>query len=78
MRAIATKVDCSPGILYHYFTDKQKNMARLIRETFVRLRARLTAIMNDTDAIEASLRSCIDFGLANPHPYALLFMNAAI
>jgi AcrR family transcriptional regulator len=79
IRAIAAKVGCSPGILYHYFEDKQDIMALLVRETFIKLRTRLSAILEDKDAIEArlrrGLRAYIDFGLENPHHYALLFMN---
>ncbi len=81
MRAIASKVDCSPGILYHYFEDKQDIMALLVRETFSILRSSLSAIMNDTDLPEArmrrGLRAYIDFGLAHPHHYNLLFMHPA-
>jgi len=79
MRAIASKVDCSPGILYHYFADKQDIMAMLVRETFAILRNSLSAIMVDTDLPEArmrrGLRAYIDFGLAHPHHYNLLFMH---
>ena len=56
MRAIATKVDCSPGILYHYFADKQDIMALLVRETFAKLSTRLNAIREDNDTVSARLR----------------------
>lgn len=79
MRAIAQKVNCSPGILYHYFEDKQDIMALLVRETFAKLRARLEAIRLDQDSVEArmrrGLRAYIEFGLENPHHYSLLFMR---
>ena len=79
MRAIASKVDCSPGILYHYFADKQDIMALLVRETFSKLNSRLTAIREDNDTVTArlrrGLRAYIEFGLEHPHHYALLFMR---
>ncbi len=79
MRAIAEKAGCSTGILYHYFADKQAIVAELVSETFVILRARLTAIREDRspihDRLRRSLHAYIGFGLENPHHYALLFMN---
>lgn len=79
IRSIASKVGCSPGILYHYFEDKQDIMAFLVRETFLKLSSRLTAIREDNDDIAArmrrGLRAYIEFGLENPHHYALLFMQ---
>lgn len=82
VRSIASKVGASPGILYHYFEDKQDIMAHLVRETFAKLGARLNAIRQDQDTVQArmqrGLRSYIDFGLENPHHYALLFMKATI
>ncbi len=79
MRAIATKVDCSPGILYHYFADKQDIMALLVRETFAKLSTRLNAIREDNDTVSArlrrGLRAYIEFGLEHPHHYSLLFMR---
>jgi AcrR family transcriptional regulator len=79
IRSIAAKVGCSPGILYHYFEDKQDIMALLIRETFQKLCRRLEAIIHDSDGIEArlrrGLRAYMDFGAEYPHHYALLFMK---
>lgn len=79
MRGIAAKVGCSPGILYHYFEDKQAIMARLVQETFSLMRQRLNAIRLDTapveDRLRRGLRAYMDFGLEHPHHYALLFMK---
>lgn len=79
MRAIAAKAGCSPGMLYHYFEDKPSIMARLVRETFTRMRARLEAIRHDQgpplDRLRRALRAYIDFGLEHEHYYALLFMK---
>ena len=79
IRSIATKVGASPGILYHYFEDKQDIMAHLVRETFSKLSQRLEAIRGDGDLPEArmrrGLRAYIEFGLEHPHHYALLFMK---
>lgn len=77
MRAIASKAGCSAGILYHYFEDKQAIMARLVREAFVAMRQRLSAIRDDkapaAGRLRRSLRAYIDFALDHPHHYSLLF-----
>jgi AcrR family transcriptional regulator len=77
IRRIADKVDCSPGILYHYFKDKPEIMAQLIRETFVKLHGKLSAILNDSapslELLRRGLRKYIEFGLDHPHHYAILF-----
>ncbi len=79
MRAIAAKAGCSPGMLYHYFEDKPSIMARLVRETFTRMRAHLHEIQHDDspilDRLRRGLRAYIDFGLTHEHHYALLFMK---
>ncbi len=79
IRAIATKAGCSPGILYHYFEDKQSILAELVAETFAILGARLSAIRQDDSPVMDRLRRClrtyIAFGLEHPHHYSLLFMK---
>ncbi len=79
IRSIASKIGSSPGIIYHYFEDKDELMAHLVRETFSRLTQRLRAILGDGDLAESrmrrGLRAYIDFGLEHPHHYAVLFMK---
>jgi len=79
IRAIAAKVGCSPGVLYHYFDGKPSIMARLVRETFLKMREKLAAIRDDQapplDRLRRMLRAYIEFGLDHEHHYALLFMK---
>jgi AcrR family transcriptional regulator len=79
VRAIAAKVGASPGILYHYFDDKEAIMAQLVRETFRLLMARLEAIRTDSapapDRLRRGLRAYIDFGLQFPFHYEMLFIS---
>ncbi len=79
IRSIAAKVGASPGILYHYFEDKQDIMAHLVRETFHLLSARLEKIRADEapvrERLRRGLRAYIDFGLEYPHHYTVLFMK---
>lgn len=78
IRAIAAKAGCSPGILYHYFEDKQAIMAELVAETFASLGVRLRAIQADKspvlDRFRRGLRTYMAFGLEHPHHYSLLFL----
>jgi AcrR family transcriptional regulator len=77
IRKIASKLGCSPGILYHYFEDKDAIMAALIREAFAKLLERLRPLVNDSspvrDRLRRGLRSYIEFGLENPNHYSVLF-----
>jgi AcrR family transcriptional regulator len=77
IRNIALKAGCSPGILYHYFEDKQSIMAELVSETFAKLGARMGSIRADKaplpDRFRRALRAYIQFGLDHPHHYSLLF-----
>ncbi|MCX6587158.1 MAG: TetR/AcrR family transcriptional regulator [Acidobacteria bacterium] len=78
IRVIAAKAGCSPGILYHYFEDKQAIMAELVAETFASLGVRLRAIQADKspvlDRFRRGLRTYMAFGLEHPHHYSLLFL----
>jgi AcrR family transcriptional regulator len=77
VRAIAAKVGCSPGILYHYFEDKAAIMAQLVREAFHRLSDRMKRMTTDDapplDRLRRALRTYIEFGVEHPHHYSLLF-----
>lgn len=71
IRKIAEKLGCSPGILYHYFEDKDEIMAALVREGFQKLIEKLRPMTvypsPIRDRMRRALRAYIDFGLENPH-----------
>ena len=48
IRKIAEKLNCSTGILYHYFEDKDAIMAALVSETFQKLLAKLRPLATDS------------------------------
>ena len=77
IRKIAEKLGCSPGILYHYFKDKDEIMAALVREGFQKLLEKLRPMTVDPspirDRMRRALRAYIEFGLENPSHYAVLF-----
>ena len=77
VRKIADKVGCSPGILYHYFEDKEQLMASIVAETFQKMVERLDSQANDEapirDRLRWGLRAYVEFALDHPHHYQLLF-----
>jgi AcrR family transcriptional regulator len=77
IRKIADKLGCSPGILYHYFKDKDEIMAALVQEGFQKLLLKLRPIAADSstmaDRMRRALRAYIEFGLENPSHYSVLF-----
>lgn len=81
IRRIADRAGCSPGILYHYFEDKEAIMAQLVRETFGKLTARMRAMVDDSapplDRLHRALRTYVEFGIEHPHHYAVLFGKPA-
>jgi AcrR family transcriptional regulator len=81
VRKIAQKLNCSPGILYHYFRDKDAIMAALIQEAFEKLVERLRPLVSDPspirDRLRRGLRSYIEFGLENPNHYRVIFNKNA-
>ncbi|WP_397400374.1 TetR/AcrR family transcriptional regulator [Phenylobacterium sp.] len=76
-RQIAQAVGVSQPTLYAYFTSKDEIAAELHARAFRELEARLKLGVRDVDTLEAvaaSLRIYIDFGLENPDAYRVAFM----
>lgn len=77
VRSIARKAGCSIGLLYHYVDCKEDLLARILADTFARLRLRLRrqaeAHADPLDRLRAILTAYVRFGLEHPRDYALLF-----
>jgi AcrR family transcriptional regulator len=79
MRKIAEKIEYSPTTIYLYFKDKADLIAALVRGYFEEFLARVESATADLpkeplEALKASMRAYIDFGIANPFAYRLAFM----
>ena len=78
MRRIADKIEYSPTTIYIYFKDKADLLEHVCKETFGRLVARLTKIMEQpgdpVDRLKKGLIAYIEFGVENPHHYRTTFM----
>ena len=78
MRRIAEKIEYSPTTIYLYFKDKAELLEQVCSETFARLSAHLTRILEQSgdpqERLKRGLIAYINFGLENPHHYRATFM----
>jgi len=78
MRRIAEKIEYSPTTIYLYFKDKAELLEQVCHETFARLTAHLTRILEQpgdpAERLKRGLLAYIRFGLENPHHYRATFM----
>lgn len=80
IRNIADEIEYSPGIIYHYFKDKNEIFHALHTEGFQELRKRmsiLSAIVDPMSRLRAMGKIYLEFGLANEDMYDLMFIIEA-
>lgn len=81
MRGIAEKIEYSPTTIYLYFKDKAELLEQVCHETFARLSAHLTRILEQpgdpVERLRRGLVAYVNFGLENPHHYRATFMLPA-
>ncbi len=80
MRSIADRIEYSPGILYHYFKDKNEIFHALHIEGFAELGRRmqvLSAVSNPIERLKAMGRIYIGYAIENPDMYDLMFIMQA-
>jgi AcrR family transcriptional regulator len=79
IRKIASKIEYSPGIIYHYFKDKAEIMAFVLDEGYGNILKCISKIPVDTEnpdkAIVNGLRSYIELMLENPQQFRAILMN---
>ncbi len=78
MRAIAEKIEYSPTLIYQYFKDKETLIKELCYSDFDALAERLKSTLEISNPIER-LRQCgreyVQFAIAYPNHYRLMFMT---
>ena len=78
IRKIATKIEYSPGIIYHHFKDKNDLLLALHDKAFeCKIEALFLSVQNIPDPLErlqATGRQYIKYGLDNPQDYELMFI----
>jgi AcrR family transcriptional regulator len=79
IRAVADRVGVTPPSIYRHFEDKTALIFDVCARHFTALedfiRARCEGIDDPVDRLAALGRAYIDFGVANPEPYRIMFMT---
>jgi len=79
IRAVAKAVGVTPPSIYLHFADKTELMFSVCQVHWTRLDEHLTAatagVEDPVDRLRACGRAYLEFGLANPEHYRILFMN---
>lgn len=79
MRRLAAAAGCAPMSVYSYFPDKDAILAALAEDAFVELAREIEADApaDPMEALEAFLMRYVEFGLANPRHYRIVFTPRA-
>lgn len=81
MRSLAERLGYSPATIYLYFRNKRELLQDLALEGFDRLAEAVEPSLRSADSADAILEGAkryIDFGLANPEIYRLMFQETSI
>lgn len=80
IRNIADQIEYSPGIIYHYFRDKNEIFHALHQGGFQQMMQKmqvLASVQNPMERLIAMGRLYVDFALENPDMYDLMFIKEA-
>lgn len=80
IRNIADMIEYSPGIIYHYFKDKNEIFHALHQEGFIQLMEKmqvLGSVRNPMERLKAMGSIYIRFAMENPDMYDLMFIKDA-
>lgn len=79
IRKIASKIEYSPGIIYHYFKDKAEILTSVVEEGYGRILKTLgqvpVDIENPEKTIEQGLRYYIELMLETPQQFRAVLMS---
>jgi AcrR family transcriptional regulator len=78
MRAIAQRIEYTPTAIYHHFRDKDELILELCHRDFLALARHFQRIGRIDDPVERlrlTGRAYLEFGLAHPHHYRVMFMT---
>jgi AcrR family transcriptional regulator len=78
IRKIATKIEYSPGIIYHHFKDKNDLLLALHDKAFeCKIEALFLSVQHIPDPLDrlyATGKSYLQYGIDNPQDYELMFI----
>lgn len=79
MRKLAEKIEYSPTTIYLYFHDKAELLREVCEEAFRQLGDEISksqaASDDPIDILRSGMIAYIDFGLAHPHHYEVIFIS---
>ena len=79
LRQVAEQIGYSPTTIYLYFEDKTDLLFAVVDDAYADFSRRLQAAYDSTDDPLARIRALgdayVDFGLANPAIYEMIFMH---
>jgi AcrR family transcriptional regulator len=79
IRAIAERVGVTPPSIYRHFADKDEMLGAVCADVFVQLTAGIAqaaaSATSPIDALAGAGRCYVEFGLAHPEHYRLVFMR---
>lgn len=76
MRKVAERIEYSPTAIYLHFEDKAALLREIVAADFARLAAQFQKLARIEDPLERLIRvgrAYVDFGLAHPNHYRLMF-----
>ena len=80
IRNIADQIEYSPGIIYHYFRDKNEIFHALHQGGFIQLMEKmqvLSSVRNPMERLKAMGSIYVKFAMENPDMYDLMFIKEA-
>ncbi len=80
IRNIADRIEYSPGIIYHYFRDKNEIFHALHQGGFLQLMEKmqvLASVRNPLERLKAMGSIYVNFAIQNPDMYDLMFIKEA-
>ncbi|HEY8392528.1 MAG TPA: TetR/AcrR family transcriptional regulator [Capillibacterium sp.] len=79
IRKITKRIDYSPGIVYHYFHNKEELMEALVTEGYERILASIASVPHNEEQPEAEIKEVftkyIRAALAAPEEYKAFLLN---
>lgn len=79
IRKVASRIEYSPGIIYHYFKDKAEIVACVVEEGYKNILKGINEAQVDVEnpekAMESTMRSYIDLMLKTPEHFRAILMN---
>jgi AcrR family transcriptional regulator len=79
VRTIASRIEYSPGIVYHYFKDKAEIVSRIVSDGYARILAGQKTVKvfpsNPTATFHGVFKAYVDLAMENPHLFRAVLLE---